>query len=202
MKFLLTSAGISNDSIRNALVDLLLIWRKANRIHREGGRLIFDLEGILVDPHGNVRACKPIFPKEPPVFEPDVAMLVQVAGKLRSIQHTGEHLFWIGPSEHATQHCLRATPPILTLLMSIMRLTIVIGPPFAVRLQHLRPGARVGKIVVREASLDRKQGLRVVCHGSPASIFSLRIPSISYNSRAILEENCPPPSVTRASGAP
>lgn len=60
--------------------DLPLIRRKANRIQREGGRLVLNFECILVHLHGHLFSSQPIFPKEFPVLKFDVAVFVASFG--------------------------------------------------------------------------------------------------------------------------
>ena len=82
--------------------DALVIGRQAERILREGGGLIFDLERAFVHPDGDLLPRQAIFAKEPPVFEADLSMRIERAGKLGRIQHAGEDLVGVGASQHAT----------------------------------------------------------------------------------------------------
>jgi len=120
--------------------DVLVIGRQVERILGECGGLVFDLERAFVHPDRDLLPRQAIFPKEPPVFEADIAMSIEVAGKLHRIQHAGEHLVGVSPSQHATQHGLWAVPPILALTMRVMMLTVVVLPPRPVGLLHFRPG--------------------------------------------------------------
>ena len=80
--------------------------------------------------------------------------------------------------------------PILALLVSKMMFGVVEELPRLVRLLNLRPGARIGEAKVGEPPLDREQGFGVISRGSPASIRSLRIPSISsYSSVSIVRQD-------------
>src|SRR5712692_1478310 len=96
------------------------------------------------------------------MFEPDISMLVEMAGKLRGIQDPREHLLRVRSSEHPTQHLRGAVPPILAVAMGKMMLDIVIGPPRLVCLLDLRPGACIGECIVGEPSLNGEEGLRVI----------------------------------------
>jgi hypothetical protein len=106
-------------------------------------------------------------------------MFVERARKLGRIQHAREHLWRIGAPQHSTQHHRWRVPPVLASDVGVMMLGVVVGPPRLMGPLKLRPGARVGKGVVREPFLDREQGLRVICQGSPGSMRSLRIPNMS-----------------------
>ena len=119
--------------------DLPLIRRKANRIQREGRRLVLNFECVLVDPYGNLFASQPIFPKKAPMFELYVSMPIHMARKLCGIQRPREHLFRVGAPQHSTKHCVRAVPPILALAMGVMVLTIVVVSPGLMGLLDLRP---------------------------------------------------------------
>src|SRR6266550_214046 len=94
-------------------------------------------------------------------------MLIKVAGKLCCIEHAGEHLFGVGTSQDATQHRVRAMPPVLALTMSVMMLDVVVLPPRLVGLLHFRPDARVGKGMVPKPSLDREQRFCIILPGLP-----------------------------------
>lgn len=104
--------------------DLLLIRCQADRIQGERHCLVFDFEGFLIDPHGDLFSGKPIFPKETPVSEPYVSMLVEMTSKLRGVQHPREHLFWVGPPQRPAQHVEGAVSPILAIAMGKMMLAI------------------------------------------------------------------------------
>ena len=134
--------------------DLLLIRRKANRIQREGCRLVLNFQRVLIDPHGNLFSGQPIFPKKAPMFELQISMPVQMARKLRGIQRPREHLFGVGAPQHPTQHRVRAVSPILARAVGIMVLLIVVLPPGLVSLLDLRPGACVGERVVSKSPLN------------------------------------------------
>src|SRR5712672_170899 len=108
----------------------------------------------FIDPDGNLLTRQAVLAKEAPVFEVDIAMLIEVAGKLHSIQHTGEHLFRVGASQHPTQDLRGTMSPILALTVSVMMLDVVVLPPCQVGLLNLRPVACIGKCVVREPPLD------------------------------------------------
>ena len=80
----------------------LLILREPNGIQRERRGLVLDFERAFVDSHGDLFSGKPIFPKEFPVLEPDVAVFVEMTRKLGGIQCPREHLFWNGAPQHST----------------------------------------------------------------------------------------------------
>ncbi len=88
----LDAAGIRH------LSDLLMIGLEGNGVEGEGRRLVFDFERVLVDPHRDLFPGESIFAKEAPVAEADIAVFVQMTGKLRGIQHPREDLFWIRSS--------------------------------------------------------------------------------------------------------
>ena len=134
--------------------DALVIGRQLEPILGERGGLIFNLERAFVHPDGDLFTRQAVFAKEPPVFEADIAMRIERAGKLRRIQHAGEDLVGVGASQHATQHGLWAVPPVLARTMGEMMFAIVIGPPGSVRPLDLWPGPRVGETVVGEPPLD------------------------------------------------
>jgi hypothetical protein len=123
--------------------DALVIGRQLEPILGERGDLIFNLERAFVHPDGDLFTRQAVFAKEPPVFEADIAMRIERAGKLRRIQHAGEDLVGVGASQHATQHGLWAVPPVLARTMGEMMFAIVIGPPGSVRPLDLWPGPRV-----------------------------------------------------------
>src|SRR5258708_9737555 len=89
-------------------------------------------------------------------------MLIEVAGKLHRLQHTGEHLFWVGASQHSTQDLRGTMSPVLALTVSVMVLDVVVLPPCLVGKLYLRPVAWIGKCVVCEPALDGEQGFGVV----------------------------------------
>src|SRR2546428_8085477 len=136
------------------LGDLVLIRRKANRIQREGRRLVLNFHCVLIDPHGNLFSGQLIFPKEPPMLELQISVPVQMARKLRGVQRPREHLFWIGAPQYPTQHRVRTVSPILALTMGVMVLAVVVLPPGLVCLLDLRPGARMGERMVSKPSLN------------------------------------------------
>src|SRR5258708_13156585 len=89
-------------------------------------------------------------------------MLIEVAGKLHSIQRTGEHLLWVGASQHSTQDLRGTMSPVLALTVSVMVLDVVVLPPCLVGKLYLRPVACIGKCVVCEPALDGEQGFCIV----------------------------------------
>src|SRR6266566_1690041 len=80
------------------LGNLLVIGPESDGVQGQGCGLVFDFERFFVDPHRHLFPGEAIFAKEAPVAEADVAMLVQVARKLRGIQDPREHLFRVGAS--------------------------------------------------------------------------------------------------------
>ena len=56
----------------------------------------------FIHPDGDLLPRQAITAFEPPVFEADIAMRIERAGKLRRIQHAGEDLVGVGASQHAT----------------------------------------------------------------------------------------------------
>ncbi len=78
------------------LGNLLMIGLEGEGVQSESRGLIFDFERFLIHPDRDFFPGEPIFAKEAPVTEADVAMLVQVARKLRGIQHPREDLFRVG----------------------------------------------------------------------------------------------------------
>ncbi len=122
-------------------------------------------ERSFVHPDGHLLAAEAILAKEPPVLEVDIAMLIKGAGKLCGIEHAGEHLFWVGASQDATQHVSGAVSPVLALTMSVMMLDVVVLPPRLVGLLDFRPSAHVGKGMVPKPSLDREQRFCIILPG-------------------------------------
>src|SRR5258708_21735797 len=92
-------------------------------------------------------------------------MLIEVPCKLGCIQNPREDFFRVRPSQHPAQHVLGAMSPVLACAMGDMMLAVVIGPPFFVLTQHLRPVACIGKSVVREPALDREQSFCIILPG-------------------------------------
>jgi hypothetical protein len=84
--------------------NLLVIGFEREGVQGERRRLILDFERVLLDSHTDFFPGEPIFAKEAPVAEADVAMLVQLTGKLRGIQQPREDLFRVGVPQHAAQH--------------------------------------------------------------------------------------------------
>jgi hypothetical protein len=82
--------------------NVLVIRLERERVKRERGRLIFDLERSLVHPHGHILTRESIFSKEPPVPELDRAVLIQTASKVGGIEDVREDLFRVGSSQHTT----------------------------------------------------------------------------------------------------
>src|SRR6266487_3852183 len=149
MKLRTDKLGFDATGVRDAL-DALVVGREAQGVFRERGGLVFNLEHALIHPDRHLRTGEAVFPKEMPVLESDTTMPVELAGELCRTQDTREHLLRVGSAQYPTQHCLRAVPPILSLLMGQMMFEIVIGPPFPMGLLQLCPRAGIGKIVVRK----------------------------------------------------
>jgi len=76
--------------------DVLLIWRQANRNQRECCCLVLDFQRLLIHPHRDLRTCQSVLPVQFPMVEPDVAVFIDLAGKLGRVQGPRKNLFGNG----------------------------------------------------------------------------------------------------------
>ena len=74
------------------LGDLPRLFLDAQFVQRECRRLVLHLQIALVHPHGDILTGKPQFSVEFPMLEPDKALAINLAGKLRGVQRVREHL--------------------------------------------------------------------------------------------------------------
>src|SRR5205085_8911442 len=97
--------------------------------YRERGRLVLHLQRVLIHPHRDLFSSQSILSEKLPVLEPDIAMAINLAGKLGRVQRPRKHVFGNGAAQHSTQHRLWAVSPVLPLPMSKMVLHVVVMPP-------------------------------------------------------------------------
>src|SRR5947209_3176518 len=142
------TAGIRDRSDRGT------IWCQADRIQREGRRLVLNFQRILINPHRDLFSSQSILSEKLPMLEPDIAMAINLAGKLGRVQRPRKHVLGNGAAQHSTQHRRWRVSPVLALPMSKMVLHVVVVPPSLVGLLDLRPGACVGEGVVPKPALN------------------------------------------------
>src|SRR6266567_4466702 len=141
-KLRLQTASIRDRSDRGA------IRCQADRIQREGRRLVLHFQRILINPHRDLFSSQSILSEKLPMLEPDIAMAINLAGKLGRVQRPRKHVFGNGTAQHSTQHRLRAMSSVLALAVGKMVLHVVVVPPGLMGLLYLRPGPRVGEGVI------------------------------------------------------
>src|SRR5688572_25751006 len=107
---------------------------------------------------------------DPPVAEPDVALLIETTGEPQG-EEAAQRFIRIDRAGDPGEDLGWAAPVVLTLAMCPVDLAVVVGHPAIVRLPQLGPGGGLGEVPGDHPPLDVEGGLDIGLPGpAPADL--------------------------------
>src|SRR6266496_5724942 len=134
------------------ILEMLEILLQLHAVLGKRDRLVFHLEGSLIDPDRYLVMRQAPLAIQLPILEPDESMSIQLARVASREENAVERAVFYHRAFMPADDLRRTVTAILALLVRPVSLRIVVAHPFAVNLLHFLPTRRLMKCKVRHSS--------------------------------------------------